>query len=111
MANKSSPHGGFFNVGTVSHGTLRTQDLLRAFADEYERLLPFNGARLANEAREIAEAVENYPDNGPHDEAADVLAELEDALGEIAAREGDYYFGAIEGDGADFGFWATESVE
>lgn len=113
MPNKSSPHGGFISQGTVSHGTLRTQDLLRSFADEYERVLPFNSYNLCFDAREAADAL-NATDAAvlAHWEAvgAEIVGELHDALQAVAAREG-LAFGAHAGDGSDFGYWAVESDE
>jgi len=75
-------------IGTISHGTLRPEDLLRAFADELE-YLDADGkyAELIAEARA----------------GDDVVAELEDALNEFAPPY--CYFGAHPSDGADFGFW------
>jgi hypothetical protein len=110
MANRSSQHGGYISEGAISSGTLRTQDLLRTFADEYERVLPFNGKRLANEARDMATLLETAYRN-PHrvDEADEMLSDLIDALNDIAMREG-LYFGAHEGDGACFGYWEPEEV-
>lgn len=112
MPNKSSPHGGFISAGTIIHGTLRTADLLRAFADEYERVLPFNGRAMADEARNIAGIMSAADLIGAgsvaqDEEASDMLSALFDALDEIAQREG-FYFGASEGDGSDFGYWTTE---
>lgn len=104
MPNKSSPYGGAIREGTVSAGTLRSADLLRAFADEYERILPFNGRDLYSDAREIA----NYCDAfGEHKDAADTIEALIDALNECGARQG-FTFGAHPGDGADFGFWRDD---
>ncbi len=113
MANKSSPHGGFISEGTVSHGTLRTQDLLRSFADEYQRVLPFNGYSIAYDARETADIVDRptaYQPQGFACLAYEVLFNLIDALDEIARREG-LIFGAHEGDGSDFGYWSIESED
>ena len=107
MSNKSSPHGGFISEGTVSHGTLRTQDLLRAFADEYERVLPFNSLARVMEARQIADAIDSNHEND-NEYASAAVTELHDALNEIASREG-LYFGNTEGDGSDFGYWAVEN--
>lgn len=114
MPNKSSPHGGFICAGTVSHGTLRTQDLLRTFADEYARILPFNSSNLVSEARDNANILDMRKPDGSdvatdkdHDIAQAVLQDLQDALQECAAREG-LYFGTHEGDGSDFGYWETE---
>jgi hypothetical protein len=110
MANKSSEHGGFICEGTISHGTLRTQDLLRAFANEYERILPFNGRDLASEARQNADILDMPNQDTPRNNeiAHDVLNDLFDALDTVAHREG-MYFGAHEGDGSDFGFWMLET--
>lgn len=111
MPNKSSPHGAAICEGTVSHGTLRTQDLLRTFASELERYMPFNGAKLASEAREAADAIDANPDGQVADmTGADILSELIEQLDTIAGREG-FYFGTLEGDGADFGFWRIESED
>lgn len=102
MPNKSSQHGGFICEGSISTGTLRTPDLLLSFAVELERVLPFNGAALAREAREAAT---NYPRGNEMQEQADyVLDELVNQLEEIASREG-MTFGAHPSDGADFGYW------
>lgn len=109
MPNKSSPHGGFISEGTVSSGTMRTQDLLRAFADEYERVLPFNSRNMCAKARELADKVD-AADGDPNDEAIDYVGYMMDALQDIAAREG-FYFGAHEGDGSDYGYWATETED
>lgn len=111
MPNKSSPHGGRITEGTVSHGTLRTQDLLLSFASEYERILPFNSSKLVSEARQYADHLENgAADADIFDEANDCLNSLIDGLNECAIREG-MYFGNTEGDGTDFGFWMLESEE
>ena len=95
----------------VSSGTLRTQDLLRAFADEYERLSPTNGADLRREARQNAEILDMQDEPKPcdWDIAGDVLNDLMDQL-QYMAPEG-CYFGAHEGDGACFGFWSRDEED
>lgn len=105
MTNKSSPHGGYICEGSVSTGTLRTEDLLRRFASELERVFPFGGRSLVIEAREAAA---NYPRGNEMQEHAEwVLSEVIAQLDDIAGREG-LTFGAHEGDGADFGYWKAE---
>jgi len=79
-------------IGSISHGTLRTEDLLSAFADELEWLTGPND--LSKEAQEI---------NPESEEASELVNDLIDALQELAPPY--CYFGAHEGDGADFGFW------
>jgi hypothetical protein len=109
MPNKSSPHGGFFVTGTISHGTLRPQDLLRAFAAELNRLMPFNSFAMTEEARGTADILDgDDADEKDYDSASAIIDELVDELNVIAQREGNYYFGNTEGDGSDFGFWSTE---
>lgn len=111
MPNKSSPHGGFISEGTVSHGTLRTQDLLRSFADEYERVLPFNSSSLCSEAREAADMLDKPTARQPQgfaEIADDILTSLFDSLQTVAARE-NLTFGAHDGDGSDFGYWAGDA--
>jgi hypothetical protein len=110
MSNKSSLHGGFISEGTVIHGTLRTQDLLRALSAEFQRVLPFSSHNLVFEAREAADALNAVdPDVLQHwqDVGAVILDDLFNELQAIAAREG-MRFGAHEGDGSDFGYWSVE---
>ena len=84
-----------FKLGTVSTGTLRTEDLLPKFADTLEQL----GEQ--NERNEIIVmnargTLHGYNDRG-------MLSELEDKLGDLCPPF--VYFGAHPGDPADFGFW------
>lgn len=115
MNIRVSPHGGFLVEGTVSSGTLRTQDLLRAFANELERLKPFNSYATCNEARYTANELDVSDKFGSQDGALEetgqeVLAELIEELNQLASPHG-FRFGASEGDGADFGFWKVEEDE
>lgn len=83
-------------IGTVSHGTLRTEDLLPAFAAELRRVTSHPGnLTLAAEA----EAIMNFES----EEASELCNDLIELLNEYAP-EG-MYFGAHEGDGSDFGWW------
>ncbi len=102
-----SPHGGYLNEGAISSGTLRTQDLLRAFASEYERLLPFNGANLANRARVEADNID-FAEGAADETSQEILNDLTEALNELSSPHG-LYFGTTEGDGACFGFWKLEN--
>lgn len=99
-------------VGSISHGTLRTEDLLSAFSAELSYHLNRNPEGeawatcdgVSNRARYVAlvaeaEAVEDFDS----DEAAEMVDSLSDALEEFAPPY--CYFGATEGDGSDFGFW------
>jgi len=91
------------HLGTISHGTLRTEDLLEAFTSELESLARqepqnFEHLRLAFEVR-----TEYLPDEELPDDAHEMRAQLEDALQEYAPPF--VYFGSHPGDGADFGFW------
>lgn len=105
---------GHFAIGSVSTGTLRVQDLLRAFADAYEAINPFNGRRMACEAREMAQAIdrqeaadEPFP---AYDTASEMVEDLSFEINYVLSqgRYSNVYFGTLEGDGADFGFWEVE---
>jgi hypothetical protein len=88
-------------VGTVIHGTLRTEDLLEAFGKEL--LFLTDTDRSVAEAKLLCDAFEADPDS---EFAGEVVHELVDTLNGYAP-EG-FYFGAHEGDGSDFGFWPHE---
>ena len=100
-------------LGTLIHGTLRTQDLLQAFADELDRLRdrtdPTN-----SDADAVTDAYELL--NGGVTDSDDAATTMQEALYAVEARLELYapdgcYFGSIEGDGSDFGFWADEDPD
>lgn len=83
------------NIGTLIHGTLNETDLLTAFATELSRVSDVGYEDLRREAyREAGNPTEN---------ASEVIYELMDALNDYAPAH--TYFGTLEGDGSDFGFW------
>jgi hypothetical protein len=115
--------------GTVSHGTLRTADLIDSLGGELERLVFMSGAYFAapenhmERDRLLAVAFDAFETlnedgsevaEGKDEEAQDCLTELFDALSTFAPAYSD--FCACPGDGSDFGFWpdvdaARDNVE
>lgn len=110
-------------IGTISHGTLRTEDLLSTFISELESLMLINGNYFAQPlnrshrdrlTRMIGDAQDCFDENGEDisDEEKQQIAldlvslEMPDALNEFAPPY--CYFGAHPGDGSDFGFWPME---
>lgn len=110
------------SLGTISHGTLRTEDQLNAFGDELEWQIRRNGEffsqpenfatrdflnNLHGEHCDIFDADGNLPDD-KEEEASTLVMELAGILSEHFAPR--YcYFGTHEGDGSDFGYWADWS--
>ena len=101
------------NIGTLIHGTLRDEDLLQAFSDELARIdkTRFSevikaDAHLFSESANLT-AAQIVEELGEY--VTDVINDLMDALNEYAPTG--YYFGAIEGDGSVFGFWADEEED
>ena len=104
------------NLGTLIHGTLRNEDLLPAFRNELHNLSEGQHPLVGQFDR----TVETEPwldwysvdirlaDIAPEDQeyASELVNDLMDALNEYAPDG--YYFGSIEGDGSDFGFWQDE---
>ena len=88
-----------FQLGSISTGTLRTLDLLEAFASEAE-------ARCGDMATKAVSTAHIYldPDAIVDDEQAqETLDELRFLLEDSCPPF--VYFGTHPGDGADFGFW------
>ena len=89
-------------LGSISSGTMRPQDLIPRFIEE----LKYLGTDPATLEWPPADAMDN--DDRPwwqSDDAGWLLDELFDRLDELAP---DYcYFGAHEGDGSDYGFWIS----
>lgn len=100
----------YAEIGTISHGTLRTVDLLESFSDTLETLIQRNGktgkeneyqTSLVWDAREAIDEIEE--DESEPEYVSEILDDLSEALSEYAAPY--CYFGAHQGDGSDFGFW------
>jgi hypothetical protein len=102
------------NIGSVSHGTLRSEDLIDSFIYELRQQKPLSRQhrkllreiekRINGSARMERLGFEPYFES---DDASEDVNELIDAL-ECYAPTG-FYFGAHPGDGSDFGFWLSDS--
>lgn len=92
---------------SVSHGTVRTQDLLVPFAELLYKLNPavadvlFVYKSLSN-----IKSLNDDSDYWYSDEAISLMDCLFDELDQSAPNG--YYFGAHPGDGSDFGFWELD---
>jgi hypothetical protein len=98
------------HTGTVIAGTLRNEDLLNAFTGEVEYLMAgYLDQSIEQAYYDAKDCLFRYEANPEVDEgiASEIVNELIDALNEYAP-EG-MYFGTLEGDGADFGWWYIES--
>ena len=96
------------SIGTVSEGTMRPEDLIPEFMAVIERYAPERYEAIL-ESDDYPQALEDgdYPD---YEGACQFLESLFDAMNEIGAPY--TYFGASEGDGADYGYWPSiESLE
>ena len=100
-----------FQLGSISHGTLRTQDLLPAFLET----LTARGGEIPKDL-ECGTHIEylNWPsldttacdDDDKFWDSEDAMWDMEaltDALQTLCPPF--VYFGTLEGDGSDFGFW------
>lgn len=101
-------------IGTVSHGTLRTEDLIEAFMSAVDDLIEMPAS---DDPRDVAEvgrihdvlgAIERRMDSPDYFESEEAHWDLEDLTEILEALAPLYcYFGATEGDGSDFGFWPS----
>jgi hypothetical protein len=95
---------------SISHGTMRPQDLIPAFLGALESIDPdgYEQVMLAPFGVILAYVMDEGEASPWWDseDAADVVAQLFDTL-DAAAPEG-FYFGAHPGDGCDYGFWEIE---
>ena len=87
-----------FELGSISTGTLRPEDLLPAFARELERHAPDHA--LVTAADDI---LNRLPDDWDGGGASELINEIQDALQEHCPPF--VTFGSHPGDGADFGYW------
>ena len=101
--------------GTVSHGTMRLEDLIPCFLaclDSLREECSLSDDRDADKhGKEDAwlgrlEDRMAAPGYFEREESSWDLDELFDRLDEYSPK--DHYFGAHEGDGSDYGFWPSE---
>ncbi len=99
-------------LGSISHGTMRLEDLIPTFTNKLDELVELNGDYFGEE--------ENYDEllaldklileartvDMESEEAGHVLDSLFNALNDFAPPNA--HFGAHEGDGADYGFWNVD---
>ena len=101
-------------MGTVSHATLRSEDLIETFRDELRHLVGKDNsfaAILTDCDNWLASTGNNESERDDLDFCgSELINEMIDALNELAPAY--CYFGAHEGDGSDFGFWpCMEMIE
>lgn len=101
-------------IGSISHGTMRSEDLIDAFAWELkhcatkEAPLSLDHAKLLGEADawlSVDTDAEDFDADQHEQDGSDLVEEFFDALNEYAPPY--CYFGANEGDGSDYGFWPS----
>jgi hypothetical protein len=89
---------------TISHATLRTEDIIQAILNFLATSSPEN---IENEVWEIEQNVIIAREQGNDEELDFILHEDAFPLMNAIAPE-DNYFGAHPGDGSDIGFWQIE---
>jgi len=105
----------YAEIGSISHGTLRAEDLITTFVCTLECLIADgnNGNAGAYSApMHRANELEVDPDTFDYvdpDLAGEVMSTLIDALSDFAPPY--CYFGTLEGDGAEFGFWVHSEFQ
>jgi hypothetical protein len=96
------------SLGTVSHGSLRSEDLLDAFHSEAKNRFPKQ--QTVKDVSAVYAALDLLGDNDDvnaaffdSELASELVNELQDLLGTYLP---DFWqFGTNEGDGSDFGYW------
>jgi len=98
-------------VGSISHGTMRPQDLIPRFLDALREYAPAMYAQIIAASIPVIPSDAQIDEDHPwwsSEEAQYLLENLFDAL-EECAPDG-YYFGSHPGDGSDYGFWEIEET-
>lgn len=107
------------SIGSISHGTLRTEDLLSAFASELEWQINRNGEYFSQPehfafrnklCNLVGEAQDAWNEDGETLQDEDLASEMVNGLQDVLSNNfapmyG--YFGSHEGDGSDFGYWVN----
>ena len=94
-----------FQLGSISTGTLRTEDLLAAFHSTIESL---QAQQAKDEGTPIVLADDGYMDSNEPYSDEELLTIYTEQLESFCPPF--VYFGTLEGDGADFGFWVEQNA-
>ena len=94
-----------FQLGSISHGTLRTEDLLEAFHSTIESL---QAQQAKDEGTPIVLADDGYMDGNEPYSDEELLTIYTEQLESFCPPF--VYFGTLEGDGSDFGFWVDRDA-
>jgi hypothetical protein len=106
--------------GSISHGTMRSQDLIPCFVGVLTEHQHTNASYFQEEWNKMEKQEEyfndpenpfTYEEEQLHMVSMSMLLneEIFDAMDELSPRG--YYFGAHEGDGSDYGFWPSIQEE
>lgn len=87
--------------GTVSHATMRSEDIGPAFLSKLEELNPDAARKFKRDYRNAVRR--DFREGKDPEDTGFAIEALFEALN-AEAPEG-VYFGANEGDGSDYGFW------
>lgn len=106
----------YASLGSVSSGTMRDKDLLAAFAFELAYQMKRQATRfprrayrkLINDAKRRLRLMEKQGSPIEYD-AGSLVSDMFEALNDFAPPYA--YFGSVEGDGADFGYWMTSDLD
>lgn len=82
---------------TISHGTMRPEDLIPKFLEVLEELNP-----------KVSESAKRWNELAIQEAQSQFLSELFDLLDQEAPKG--FYFGSHPGDGSDYGFWQMEEA-
>jgi len=94
-------------LGSVCSGTHRTEDLIPTLADELSTMeFTVEGVELLRQVEKFLGAPNDTLPDWDSEDAIYILDELFNKLDEHAPPH--MYFGALEGDGADFGWWPRD---
>ncbi len=96
-------------MGSVSHGTMRPQDLIPTFLGVLNQVDPVTYSQLAVLPFSVVPSYAQEDEDSEWWGGEDCMNVLEDLITALdnAAPEG-YYFGPHPGDGSDYGFWEVE---
>ena len=97
----------YASFGSVSSGNLSTENLLSALSSELTYQMARQSKRFPRrELRKLVNQAERLIGDDPDNIGSEVVNDLCDALEQFAPPYG--YFGASEGDGADYGYWLPQ---